>query len=78
MTDKVSVEDNAELFKDAPDWANWIAMDNDDEVYWYESKPIALCFCSGEISWDSELNMVKCDIKMDCHWSHSLIERVSE
>ncbi|XQA74642.1 hypothetical protein ACM9XA_03635 [Xanthomonas sacchari] len=24
---------------DAPDWAQWLAMDADGQWYWYESKP---------------------------------------
>jgi hypothetical protein len=24
---------------DAPDWANWLAMDEDGEWFWHESKP---------------------------------------
>lgn len=26
-------------WKDAPDWANWLAMDADGEWWWYERKP---------------------------------------
>ena len=80
MTDRVSVEDNEKLFKDAPDWVNWIAMDRDLSTFYYKKKPIidlSLDF-EGDIYaiWYAEGNTVECHIKMDCHWSHSLIERV--
>lgn len=26
-------------WKDAPDWANWMAQDMDGEWWWYEMKP---------------------------------------
>jgi hypothetical protein len=26
-------------WKDAPEWANWLAMDNNGAWYWYEHKP---------------------------------------
>jgi len=26
-------------WKDAPEWANWLAMDDDGEWYWYEIEP---------------------------------------
>ena len=26
-------------WKDAPEWANWLAIDEYDEWYWYEFKP---------------------------------------
>ena len=32
MNDKPSWED-------APEWAQWLAMDDDGEWYWYEEKP---------------------------------------
>ncbi len=28
-------------WKDAPDWANYLAMDEDGEWYWFESEPNA-------------------------------------
>lgn len=27
-------------WKDAPEWANWMAMDEDGEWFWYEHRPI--------------------------------------
>jgi hypothetical protein len=26
-------------WKDAPTWANWLAMDADGDLYWYEKRP---------------------------------------
>ncbi len=31
-------------WKDAPEWANWMAMDCDGEWYWYADVPLAGCF----------------------------------
>jgi len=28
-------------WKDAPSWANWLAMDSDGFWYWYENRPFA-------------------------------------
>ena len=76
----MSVEDNAELFKDAPDWANWIAMDSDLITFYHEKKPVIALWSDFErelfAGWDFGGNTLQCNIKMDCHWSHSLIERV--
>lgn len=33
-------------WKDAPDWAEWLAMDEDGECFWYEKQPTL-----GEFSW---------------------------
>ena len=27
-------------WKDAPEWAQWLAMDEDDEWYWFEREPV--------------------------------------
>lgn len=34
-------------WKDAPEWANWLAMDGDGRWNWYNCEPI----------WDSELQI---------------------
>lgn len=26
-------------WKDAPEWANWLTMDDDGEWYWHETEP---------------------------------------
>jgi hypothetical protein len=40
-------------WKDAPEWANWLAMDEDGEWFWRESKPTVAtdCFYPGA-RWD--------------------------
>ena len=32
-------------WKDAPEWAQWLAMDEDGEWYWYENPPIETSGC---------------------------------
>jgi len=32
-------------WKDAPDWANWLAQDSDGEWFWFEDKPTPANFC---------------------------------
>lgn len=27
-------------WKDAPSWANWMAMDEDGQWFWFENKPV--------------------------------------
>lgn len=27
-------------WKDAPEWANWLAMDDDESWWWFENEPI--------------------------------------
>lgn len=27
-------------WNDAPEWANWLAMDEDGDWYWYEDEPV--------------------------------------
>lgn len=29
-------------WKDAPEWAKWVAMDDDGDWYWYEEEPIPM------------------------------------
>ncbi len=31
-------------WKDAPDWANWLAMDSVGTWFWYESRPVKLMY----------------------------------
>lgn len=30
---------NTPDWKDAPEWANWLAMDGDESWFWYEHRP---------------------------------------
>lgn len=41
--------DNKPSWDDAPEWANWMAMDANGEWCWYENKPIV---DSGTVSWE--------------------------
>lgn len=29
-------------WSDAPEWANWLAMDHNGEWYWYKSEPVTM------------------------------------
>ena len=54
-------------WKDAPEWANWLACDYDGVWVWYEKKPIKTesmwfpeegeCLCTGSINrnWEESL-----------------------
>ena len=33
---------------DAPEWAEWLAMDRDGSWYWYSSQPMAECLGWGD------------------------------
>ena len=35
-------------WKNAPEWANWLAMDNSGEWFWYEIEPL---YISNDDSW---------------------------
>lgn len=37
--DGFAVDTNAPDWKDAPEWAQWVAQDEDGDWYWYENKP---------------------------------------
>jgi len=39
-------------WKNAPEWANWVAMDNDGIWFWYEDEPVISDSNPGE--WESE------------------------
>lgn len=53
-------------WKDAPEWANWLAMDSDGEWYWFQRRPHAdlyawiaddgeVEFASSSIGWRKRL-----------------------
>lgn len=55
-------------WKDAPKWANYLAMDDDGRWYWYETKPM---ISSG--AWYSHANdFAVCEI---AGWKDSLESR---
>lgn len=39
-------------WKDAPEWANWVAMDSNGLWFWYEKEPVTVDYrewiCSGK------------------------------
>jgi hypothetical protein len=54
-------------WKDAPDWANWLAMDDDGEWYWYSIEPhladdcwvsdaSKLSYAGRQVRWDLSLS----------------------
>jgi len=60
----------------APDWANWAAMDEDGEWYWYDVKP----FRDDNLEhWYPACNPVAFQRALiydrDCPWDKSLVER---
>lgn len=69
---------NEKVFQldDCPDWAQYAAVDEDGEAYWYSSKPETV-----ESSWigDTYSPVVMVDGKANVFdptdWQHSLIER---
>ena len=44
-------------WSDAPEWANWLAMDENNEWFWYKSEPIMM---RGEY-WNTDEKGVKLD-----------------
>lgn len=57
-------------WKDAPEWAQWLAMDDDGSWYWHETKPyIELGY------WYSDEAMA--EIVSPINWTESLEGRPS-
>lgn len=55
-------------WKDAPDWAKFVAMDGDERWYWYETKP----------EWDDQKNKYVTTGKYAATSNGTLEERPSE
>jgi hypothetical protein len=36
-------------WRNAPEWANWLAMDKDSRWYWYEEEPV-----KNQVMWFDE------------------------
>lgn len=53
---------------DAPEWARFLAMDEDGEWYWYENEPII-----GLTGWARKDG--KAAYAGESHWRHSLKTR---
>jgi hypothetical protein len=55
-------------WKDAPEWAQWVAMDADGKWYWHEDEPVA---SGGE--WFSTDG--RCRVVRNMDWKESLEPR---
>lgn len=57
-------------WKDAPEWANWLAQDGNGAWWWYEDKPLTI---NGEIVWKPN---GKCREAQVClQWQDTLEQR---
>lgn len=57
-------------WKDAPEWAQWLAMDKNGDWYWYENKPILR-----NVTWKIDGGHVKEAIPCISMWDKSLEQR---
>jgi hypothetical protein len=59
-------------WKDAPEWAKYLAMDEDGRWWWYELEPFG-----GQHGWfDGKFAMqTKAKVKTTNHWHETLEER---
>ena len=55
-------------WKDAPEWANWLAMEEDGSWYWHENKPIL-----GNVMWF--VNGKYGEATLGLKWRESLEQR---
>ena len=60
-------------WKDAPEWANWLACDENGDSYWYEIKPSGL---SGE--WLSRMGYADIASSGNPQWKESLEARPAD
>ena len=67
----MSVEKFKIDWSEAPDWANYVAMDHDGDWYWYENSPVVKNF-----AWYCGEGGGKCErAGKTTEWEHSLQER---
>lgn len=59
-------------WKDAPEWANFMAMDCNDDWYWYEKKPELICYCWRPVEGT---NYQIADTQSDPFWEDTLEPR---
>ncbi len=61
-------------WKDAPEWANWVAQDSCGDWYWYADAPE---YTSKNTAWSYEHNLNKFykDAGSNPHWRNTLQER---
>ncbi len=57
-------------WKDAPDWAQWLAMDEDGQWHWYSDKPY---YSDSWCMWNTEKQYEKCNDVVS--WERTLQER---
>ena len=60
-------------WKDAPEWAKYLAMDEDGGWWWHENRPTR----DGYLSWYSNGKREYCDLEVPS-WRDSLEERPDE
>lgn len=60
-------------WKDAPDWADWLAQDKDGEWFWYDLQPnLNFSRDSWEVHMDGDCQMAKENIE---NWMDTLEKR---
>jgi hypothetical protein len=57
-------------WKDAPEWANWLAQDSNGSWYWYQIKPVK----RGSFTWDA-LGRFALAESSSSDWGSSLARR---
>jgi len=57
-------------WKDAPDWANWLAQDYNGQWFWYENEPIMK-----NIQWWPANGAVDSSTPDNPNWQETLEER---
>lgn len=45
---------NKPNWKNAPEWANWLAMDGNGEWFWYQYKPIKPLLDEPDAQWTTD------------------------
>ena len=58
---------------DAPEWAQWLAMDSGGDWYWYENLPTLLNYIWSNVGDDDSRYEVA--FRVIQHWRNSLEER---
>jgi len=64
-------------WKDAPEWAQWLACDEDGNWYWYEESPYCIVNeCAWSIPTNVEFECAGCTNGEICeNWQETLEER---
>jgi len=64
-------------WKDAPEWANYLAMDEDGAWWWYECKPFSEETAFGTNAWFSKMGSEK-RVQRIPGWKNSLEEKPND